>query len=176
MALRSPVKQTGWFEEHPDEEVEWVGQPSEKQMYGIIAGGIVIAVFGVLFPMFVDLIGKFELFAVVLAPFGVTVCVWGYARRELAYYVVTNQRVIVKTGIIGGDTEIRYEDADHIRVNQSPLARLLSVGDVVIYSSSPHQADIVFQTIEDTSDVKNRVQAHINGAKGEKSPAVNPDL
>lgn len=64
---------------------------------------------------------------------GLLYCLYAYLEWTNSEYVVTNRRVILKTGIISRDTfEMRLEKIESISFRQGILERLLSYGNITI--------------------------------------------
>lgn len=74
--------------------------------------------------------GSGTVFLIVLAALGIAVLV-GFIRRMATVYTITNRRLNIRRGIIARDIqETRLERVQAVNYTQSPIERLLRIGDV----------------------------------------------
>ena len=90
------------------------------------------------------------------------------AKVNTTYYTITNQRVIVKSGLIGKkQEEIELYKIQDYKVSQSISERLLNIGDLTIISSDSSAPTIVLNNIKNPNDVKEMLRKAILDRKKE---------
>lgn len=83
--------------------------------------------------------------------------VYGRYRRT---YMVTDQRVIMRIGLIARNTnEMEIRHIRGINVRQSLLGRLLGIGTIEIISAADGGAEVVFGGVRNPFGVKDRIRA-----------------
>jgi len=79
--------------------------------------------------------------------------------RYRSLYTVTNQRVIMRVGLISNEIkEMELRSIRVMNVHQGIFERLLGVGTVEIISVADNQANVVFQGISNPVSVKEKVR------------------
>ncbi len=64
---------------------------------------------------------------------GLVVFAWPLIARRSTELVITNKRLIAKSGIVSTQSiEIRFDRIESVRVNQSLLGRIFNYGDIVV--------------------------------------------
>jgi uncharacterized membrane protein YdbT with pleckstrin-like domain len=64
---------------------------------------------------------------------GLVVLAWLLIARRSTELVITNKRLIAKSGIVSTQSiEIRFDRIESVRVNQSLIGRILNYGDIVV--------------------------------------------
>lgn len=90
------------------------------------------------------------------------------AKVNTTYYTITNQRVIVKSGLIGkNQEEIELYKIQDYKVSQSISERLLNIGDLTIISSDSSAPTIVLNNIKNPNDVKETLRKAVLDRKKE---------
>ncbi len=93
-------------------------------------------------------------FLVSLITFGIAPLL--YAKQSS--FVVTDERVILRTGILRTDTtEYRIEDIQQINTGQSIIEKLLGAGNVT-FSTAATSTDITFYGLKDYQSVTNTIR------------------
>ncbi|MEK7160416.1 MAG: PH domain-containing protein [Patescibacteria group bacterium] len=79
-------------------------------------------------------------------------------------YLITDQRVMVKSGIFSTTlTSAPHHMISHISVRENFLHRLIfNVGDVVIHTAGPTPIEIILEKISDPMAIKNIIEEQIN--------------
>ena len=148
------------------EETLWHGTPSWLLLIGQIAGAF-LAVVVILFVYYFGY--QF------LAPYGTiiwlviaAIIVWQFAAIAVAFarikttiYTVTNQRVMIETGLTTKkveDIDLRY--IDDTQFQQSFVGRLLGIGNVTIVSSDKTMPVYTMRGIRDPRGVRERIRAN----------------
>jgi uncharacterized membrane protein YdbT with pleckstrin-like domain len=94
-------------------------------------------------------------------------------RRWSDVYTITNERIIVRGGLIARDnTEIRYEDVARVEANQGINLRLVGAGHILISTKLSHQDNIIMygqvkphQVKEEIEELVARKQVETGGGK-----------
>jgi hypothetical protein len=74
-------------------------------------------------------------------------------------YVVTNQRIIIKRGLLTKkNDEIEFSKIKDFSVKQSLAERLMKVGDISIVSSDPSSPVFILENIENPDEVKELIR------------------
>ena len=85
----------------------------------------------------------------------------GFIWQRMARYVVTNQRVYRKVGILSQKTdEYRYEDIQQVSTGKSLAERLLGVGNVKLQTGTGGQA-LVFWGVPDVDAMANVIRSQM---------------
>lgn len=107
---------------------------------------------------------------VVRWPVGLLVLVWAlwlanqYLRWLVTYFVVTDQRVLFRTGLLARHgVEIPLERITNINYHQGIWERLIGAGDLDIESAG-EEGDTHFDNVRQPDDVQNEIYAQMEGA------------
>jgi membrane protein YdbS with pleckstrin-like domain len=154
------------------EETLWKGTPAWTVLAGHVIG---LALTLILLPVLthaaavrsVDLEGASRitragwlLTAILLL---VQLVIFGVALLQLrsTLYTVTNQRVIIETGLIAkalSEIDLRY--VDDSQFSQGVLHRMLGIGNVTLYSSDTTTPVYMLRSIRDPRGVRELIRAH----------------
>jgi uncharacterized membrane protein YdbT with pleckstrin-like domain len=149
---------------HPGEEVVFDGHPSWRGVLSFYikgaAGALVLAVIA----YFVFSLGAaIAVFAVLIA---VEVVV-GLIKRMATRYVITSERLHIRTGILSKSTqETRVQRVQNVNTAQTPVDRLLRVGKVEFDTAGTDDSEFRFVGVADPGSVvaavdkAQRVAAH----------------
>jgi uncharacterized membrane protein YdbT with pleckstrin-like domain len=146
----------------PGEQVMFQGHPSWRSILSFYLKGLL----GVLVIAFlVGLVTKIANgdpdtgLVILVAVVGVAAIVLaGFIRRVTTHYTITNRRLHIQRGIISRDIqETRLERVQNVNYNQSPLERLLQVGDVDFDTAAGDDYNFIFVGVADPADVVERV-------------------
>jgi uncharacterized membrane protein YdbT with pleckstrin-like domain len=127
---------------HPGEKVVYEGGPVWRSILSFYVAGILAAlVIAVVVGLFTD-----SGTAVVVWIAGVVVVVVaGLVKRVGTRYVITNQRLHIKRGILGRHVQqTRIERVQNVNTSQSFLDRVLRVGSVDFDTAGTDDSDFVF--------------------------------
>jgi len=100
---------------------------------------------------------------VLLAPIGVGLVALGiwWLATKAAKLTITDKRTIVTRGLLSKHTnEVLHRHIRNIRVSQSMLQRLFSVGEIEISSSGQGDVEIRFAGVTDPDAVKALIDRH----------------
>jgi uncharacterized membrane protein YdbT with pleckstrin-like domain len=156
------LEDADWLHLTDGEEIRWAGRPSWLTIALSVAFGVAIVLLGIgltiwLSPMISDLGGPswlaylpLILTVVGLGQIGITYLNW---IRLL--YVITDEEIYVKHGLLSRDvSQIRLDRVQNTAYNQSALERVLSYGDVVIYTAGSSTEDVTFRNVPNPERVK----------------------
>lgn len=81
---------------------------------------------------------------------GLLILWWEYICVKKTCYVVTNARVISKTGWLNTQlVEVRISDIRGVNVNRTLMQRILGIGDIAIGTSATEGTEIVMKGVVD---------------------------
>jgi uncharacterized membrane protein YdbT with pleckstrin-like domain len=155
---------------HPGEEIVYEGRPSWRSIlsYYVIAdlGAVALAVVGFL-------IWGIGVALLILAVAMLIALVTGLFMRIGKHYVITNERLWIKVGILSRSVQqTRIDRVQNVNTRQSFVERLLQVGTVDFDTAGTDDSEFAFHGIEDPEEVVaavDRVQrgaAHARPAAG----------
>jgi membrane protein YdbS with pleckstrin-like domain len=172
----------------PEEEL-WQGNPSAKALLGAILGTSLVVVlvplavyFG--YPLVLGLLGGLspdlargiarhrttiatavELAVVVVVGVRVLRFAWRLAVLKSNHYRVTNQRILVESGVFSKRIEeIDMRLVDDFQLRQSFLERLLGIGDITILSSDRTAAQLVLLGLSSPRELRELIRSSAYGA------------
>jgi len=117
------------FTPSPGERIIFQGHPSWRSIMAFYLKGLLI---GIVIAVIAKLVGKgfATVFLVVLIALGIAVLI-GFVRRMATVYTITSRRLNIRRGIFARDIqETRLERVQAVTYRQSPIERLLRIGDV----------------------------------------------
>jgi uncharacterized membrane protein YdbT with pleckstrin-like domain len=136
---------------HPGEDVVFEGHPSWRALLSFyVYGTIGLAVVGVIVAL-VASVAVGVLIAVVLF---VIMIVVGFVKRMATTYMVTNQRLYIRRGILSkAEQQTRIDRVQNVNTNQTLLQRVLSVGTVDFDTAGTDDSEFRFVGIADPGSV-----------------------
>lgn len=147
---------------HPGEKTLFEGHPSWRSILGFYFKGLVLAAVAGGIAALVSHIAKDEvktgwIVATVVAV-AALVIVAGLLKRISTTYVITNQRLHIKRGIIARKVqETRLERVQNVNTNQSALQRILQVGTVDFDTAGTEDSDFTFAGVAQPEKVSHAV-------------------
>ncbi len=116
------------MEMHPGEDVVFEGHPSWRALLSFyVYGTIGVAVIGVI----VVLVASVAVGVAIAVVLFAIMLVVGFVRRMATTYMVTNQRLYIRRGILSkAEQQTRIDRVQNVNTNQTLLQRILSVGTV----------------------------------------------
>jgi uncharacterized membrane protein YdbT with pleckstrin-like domain len=140
---------------HPGEDVVFEGHPSWRALLAFyVYGTIGVAVVGVIVAL-VASVPVGVLIAVVL--FAIMLIV-GFVKRMATTYMVTNQRLYIRRGILSkAEQQTRIDRVQNVNTNQTLLQRALSVGTVDFDTAGTDDSEFRFIGIADPGSVVDAV-------------------
>ena len=148
----------------PGETILFEGHPSWRSILAFyLKGAGISAVLGA--------IGWFALsegagVAIAVGVFAAVVLV-GFLKRIATTYVISNQRLHIRRGIIARKTqETRLDRVQNVNTSQSVVERVLQVGTVNFDTAGTEDSDFAFVGVADPGDVVKAVDAAQREAAG----------
>lgn len=130
-----------WFEEEPGEEVLWEGKPHKNSLYPSIAVGILL---------------------IPAAGLGLLLIAFAYLDRENKNFLVTNQGVYRKSGIVSRRVKkIGFNKIQDTSYTQGYFGRMYNYGNLDITTAGGSQVEMKFQNISKPEKVQKLVNNHI---------------
>lgn len=132
-----------WLTLDEGETVEWTGQP---HVYSLVPA-LVIGV----------------LLAIVLI--GLVIIGWAFLVRKNTVYVVTNEALYVKRGVVSRDVQrIGYEKVQNTSYSQDFFGKRFGYGHVEISTAGGAGVEMRFRSVPEPKAVQERVNRHIRGS------------
>ena len=146
---------------HPDEAIVFEGHPSWRAVLSFYIGGVAgAAVIGVI----VALVASTFLGIVVAAVLIALVIVAGLVKRTATDYMITNQRLYIRRGILSKHVQqTRIDRVQNVNTEQRFRDRLLGVGTVDFDTAGTDDSDFRFVGISSPG----RIAAAVDRAQRE---------
>ena len=130
------------MELHPDEVIVFEGHPSWRAVLSFYIGGFVGAI---VIAVIVALVGSAALGVLVGVVLLVLVVLVGIIRRWATDYMVSNQRLYIRRGILSKRVQqTRVDRIQNVNTNQSIRERVLRVGTVDFDTAGTDDSDFRF--------------------------------
>ncbi|WP_306061207.1 PH domain-containing protein [Natronococcus wangiae] len=152
---RENVEDASWLHLTEDEHVRWSERPSRFTIVFALAVGLVFALVGIVgTAILMSVLNGWDLptwvgyLPLVFTILGVVIAGMTYLRWLRLLYVITDEEIYVKYGLISRDvTQVRLDRVQNTAYDQSILERVLSFGDVRIYTAGTSTEDITFRDV-----------------------------
>ncbi len=156
------IESADWLHLTDDESVQWVGRPSRFTLAPSLALAGVIVLLGGAFEIILERVGGGSLpWPIAYAPLavaliGIGVAVWTYVDWLRLVYVLTDEELYVKRGLVSRDVrQVRLDRVQNTAYDQTTVERVLGYGDVRIYTAGTGTEDVVFESVPRPERVKN---------------------
>lgn len=137
------VEDLNWFDNEGDENIVWSGQPHINSIYPSVALGIIL---------------------IPLAGLGLLIILMAYLDRENKDFVITNEGVYRKSGIISRRVKkISFGKIQDTSYNQGYFGRMFNYGNVDITTAGGSQVEMRFQSIPNPEKVQKKINQFIKG-------------
>lgn len=158
---RERLKDADWLHLTDEEEIRWVGRPSQYTIVGSLAVAVVLVVAGAVLAGVVfsfaegrELPNWVGFAPLVLTLYGVIRGAKTYVFWDRHLYVITDEAVYVKYGVVSRDiTQVPIERVQNSSFDQSMLQRLLSFGDVHVFTAGSSTEDLTLENVPDPEEV-----------------------
>lgn len=152
------------------EQVLFRGHPSWRSILGFYLKGAVLAAVAAGIAFLVDGAG---LAAAVGGAVLVVAVLVGFVKRVATTYVITNQRLHIRRGIVARRMqETRLDRVQNVNTNQSVLQRILQVGNVDFDTAGRDDAEFVVAGVAEPEDVVRAVDRAQR--EGDAAAATSP--
>jgi uncharacterized membrane protein YdbT with pleckstrin-like domain len=146
---------------HPGEDVVYEGHPSWRALLAYYLSGLVGTV---LIAAIVALAASVGLGIVVGVVLLALVILVGFVRRMATHYIVSNQRLYIRRGILSKRVQqTRIDRVQNVNTDQSLMERVLRVGTVDFDTAGTDDSDFTFHGLSNPS----RVVAAVDRAQRE---------
>ena len=130
---------------HPGEQTVFEGHPSWRGLLSFYITGVVGAL---AVAVVVGLIGDTQLGVLVGVVLVAGVLVVGFVRRVATVYVVTNQRLYIRRGLLSKRVQqTRIDRVQNVNTDQTLVDRILRVGTVDFDTAGTDDSDFTFRGI-----------------------------
>jgi uncharacterized membrane protein YdbT with pleckstrin-like domain len=156
---------------HPGEDVVFEGHPSWRALLAFYLSGVIGAAVIAVIVAFAASVGVGIVVGVVLIALVVIV---GFVRRMATTYMVSNQRLYIRRGILSKRIQqTRIDRVQNVNTDQSLIERILHVGTVDFDTAGTDDSDFTFVGLSSPS----RVVAAVDRAQREAATgrAREPD-
>jgi|AntDeeMinimDraft_5_1070356.scaffolds.fasta_scaffold17489_2 uncharacterized membrane protein YdbT with pleckstrin-like domain len=137
-----------WVTLTEGEEIRWKGHPSLRLVLPSIVIGLAIAIAGIVLTAVVLTEPPLRWLPLVGVPIGLAMVVWAYVSQRSTHYIITSEEVYRKTGIVNRNVaQIRLDRVQNTTYDQSVADRLLSYGDITIYTAGSDTMDVAFDGV-----------------------------
>lgn len=174
LGIRENVENADWLHLTDGEEIQWTGRPSVFTIAsdlviagvlffsGFIVAGLLIAFFeGTPIP---DSLG---LLALLVSAAALASGIWTYAEWLRTLYVITDEEIYVKRGLISRDvTQVRLDRIQNTAYEQSIFERVLSLADVQVFTAGSAVEDLVFESVPNPEEVKRTLTTLLSDQRG----------
>lgn len=160
----SKLERAEWIHLSEDEEIYWAGRSTLFTIARPLASASILIVIGVVLTLVgptvlanwldVTVSGWVRLLPLLVAVWGCFVGGQAYLGWRRTQYVITNQEVYIKEGFVSRDvSQIRLDRVQNTTTTQSAFERILSYGDIVLYTSGSDTLNIVLDNVPDPQQV-----------------------
>ena len=130
---------------HPGETIVFEGHPSWRALLSFYIGGLAGAL---AIAVIVWLISGIALAVLVGAVLGAGVIVFGLIKRTATDYMVSNQRLYIRRGILSKKVQqTRIDRVQNVNTQQRLIERVLRVGTVDFDTAGTDDSDFTFRNI-----------------------------
>jgi len=156
------IEGASWLHLTDDEALQWVGRPSRFTLVPSLALAGVIVLAGGVFEIVLGRVTDGSLpWPIAYAPLavalvGIGVAAWTYVDWLRLLYVLTDEEIYVKRGLVSRNVrQVRLDRVQNTAYDQTTVQRLLGYGDVRIYTAGTGTEDVVFESVPRPERVKN---------------------
>jgi uncharacterized membrane protein YdbT with pleckstrin-like domain len=155
-----------WLHLSSEENVLWFGRPHWITIILPLFVAILMFVVGLAGTVFLlqnniniiiigsDIPGWVSLLPLVFTVIGLLGGIWMYLQWRFTAYVITSGEIYEKRGVISQNIDhFRIERIQNTTCNQSIIERLLSLGDVVIYTAGSGKQDMILDHVPNPKQV-----------------------
>lgn len=164
MVTEERLRHSDWITLSDGERLAWAGRPSVLTILPRVVVGVALFVVGlvlprVIWPFAASRFGSVPPDWFLLAPLSLSAVGIGYAafvflRWVRLLYVVTNEEIYVKRGLVSRDvSQIRLSRVQNTTLRQSVLERFLSYGDVTVFTAGSDTMDIELRDVPNPQEV-----------------------
>ncbi|WP_158237415.1 PH domain-containing protein [Halegenticoccus soli] len=167
-----PIESADWLSLGRDERVRWHDRPSvyvlARDLVPLAALGLIgLAIAVALRTALPDLPWWVPLLPLALVAVAALVGLAAYLRWTTTHYVITTSGIYRKRGVVSRDvTRLRIDRIQNATYSQSTLQRLLSFGDMTLYTAGSGTVDLVLEDVPDPERVNRVLSDQLAEASG----------
>ncbi|PSQ45874.1 hypothetical protein BRD17_00710 [Halobacteriales archaeon SW_7_68_16] len=170
------VRGADWLHLGSTEEVIWAGH---RTRYTLLPTFLLVGVLAAVgLGLFVERVlpAGFTFLPLALVVIGLAIGGYRYLEWRTTIYVLTNQEIYSKSGIISRDvTHIRYERIQNTSMDQTILGRVLSFGDIIVFTAGTSLQELILDDVPNPSKLGEIVADRLDEAKNEDGMGVDLD-
>lgn len=142
-----PGASASWLHLRDGEQVAWASRPHPIALGTWFVVGLAISLVGLLAAAWAwnagyHLVGWL---AVVTTLVGLATAALSYASWTNTRYVITNEQVYAKRGVLSRDvTQLSLERVQNTTLHQSVAGRVLGYGDIAVYTAGSGEPEVTF--------------------------------
>lgn len=153
-----------WVTLTESETVLWDGHPSLRLITPAVVAGLLLVLGGVALAVVLTE-QTLRWLSLVGVPLGVAVIAWSYISVVSTRYVLTSEEVYQKTGLLNRNVaQIRLDRVQNTTCSQSFTERLLSYGDITIYTAGSDTMDITLTDVPNPQQVNRKLTEALDAA------------
>ena len=161
--MEGSIEQAEWIHMNPDEKLIWAGNPSLWTLAINVVVGLVFIIIGIsltiAFGVGLSWVPPVISGPIVFTPLLLVVvgaAIIGYPLTLLlhTHYVITTHELYRKTGFFRRNVKnIKHDMIQNTSYNQSLIERLLTLGDVMIFTAGTDSTEIVLMNVKQPQQV-----------------------
>lgn len=142
-----------WLTLDDGETVEWTGQPHVYSLVPTLVIGVLLAIVLI----------------------GLAIIGWAFLVRKNTVYVITNEALYVKRGVVSRDVQrIGYEKVQNTSYSQDFFGKRFGYGHVEISTAGGAGVEMRFRSVPEPRGVQERVNRHIRGTDPDRADRKGP--
>lgn len=170
LGFREDVSEADWLHLTDGEEVRWSGRPSQYTLVPATLTMVLLVVLGVVLtawwqPTVAEqgwpwLLGYLPL---LIGTAGIAYAIWVYLLWLRLLYVITDEEIYVKLGLVSRNvTQVPLTRVQNTSYDQSVLQRLLSYGNIYVYTAGTHTDDLLLRNVPRPERIKGILTAQLS--------------
>ena len=166
--MAGSIQQVEWVHKNPEEKLIWAGNPSLWTLAVNIVMGLILIILGISLTIAFGvglswvppvLSGPVVFAPLLLAVVGIAIIVFPLVLLLHTRYIITTEELYRKTGFFRRDIKnIRHDMIQNTSCNQSLYERLLSFGDIGIYTAGTDSTEIILMNVRRPQQVVNIIK------------------
>lgn len=166
--MAGSIQQVEWVHMNPEEKLIWAGNPSLWTLAVNIVMGLILIILGISLTIAFGvglswvppvLSGPVVFAPLLLAVVGIAIIVFPLVLLLHTRYIITTEELYRKTGFFRRDIKnIRHDMIQNTSCNQSLYERLLSFGDIGIYTAGTDSTEIILMNVRRPQQVVNIIK------------------
>lgn len=161
-----------WVTLTEGEDVLWQGHPSLRLMTPTVVVGAILVLGGIALTLVLPE-PPVRWLPLVGVPLGLALVAWSYVAHVSTRYVITSEEIYQKTGLFNRSVaQVRLDRVQNTTCHQSMTERLLSYGDVTVYTAGSDTMDIVLDDVPKPQEVNRILTEALDDASTGRRPGL----